>query len=126
MKTNAILALAAVAVFCMMVGGARADFYLTGTEHLMVSSPEGQGTLEDASSVDIVTGGSAVYVHSTGASTVNLSGGTIAGGNGIFAEGSSAVTVSAGSVNRISVHQARRRTFAEERWDTFPSTTRAR
>ena len=97
----------AVVVVLAMVGPtadrARADFTLSGHDQLTVDTADNVGNLSDWSGVDVVQGGSMVYLHSRDSSTVKVSGGTVT--DSVFAEGSSAVTVLGGSVNRISVHK---------------------
>jgi len=72
-----------VALCC--AGQARADFVLSGSEHLEVNSSHGRGDLNDSSTVDLLLGGSISRVHVQDEALLRFLGGTV---SQLYVEGS--------------------------------------
>ena len=75
MSRKAVLVILMVANM-LVTGTAWADFYLTGTQHMNVTSNHSTGALYDSSSVDI-SGGQTLSLGAWNSSTVNITGGYV-------------------------------------------------
>jgi len=83
-----------VAAAVVLAGTARANFVLTGTEHLNVNTSHTTGVLYDSSTAD-VTGGYVSYLYANDTSSVNVSGGSV---GYLRAVNDSSVDVSSGTI----------------------------
>jgi len=76
---KALHILMAVILALVVSEAARADFSLTGIEHLDVTSHHANGNLSDSSTADVLNGGSVSVLYAHDSSTVDVSGGSVSG-----------------------------------------------
>ena len=93
---------AAVTLMFLSPAGASADFTLTGSETLSISTSAGNVGLYDLSHLDVVEGGAVVNLNAYDFSTASLSGGTV---EEIQARGSAAMSISGGVMGSFTASQ---------------------